>query len=80
MATDGTLVMLTKKPLVFIHFQPKNFLSISCPNITFQFQNRSSGCHTVNNASKQITLFAVLLHVSHVTATETSKRVSKLFL
>jgi hypothetical protein len=40
-----------------------------------------SGCHTVNNASKQIILFAVLLHVSRVTATETeAKRVSKQFL
>jgi hypothetical protein len=40
-----------------------------------------SGCHTVNNASKQIMLIAVLLHVSLVTATETeAKRVSKLFL
>jgi hypothetical protein len=40
-----------------------------------------SGCHTVNNASKQIMLFALLLHVSRVTATETeAKLVSKLFL
>jgi hypothetical protein len=47
----------------------------------FVLQRNLSGCHTVSIASKQIMLFAVLLHVSRVTATETeAKRHAKLFL
>jgi hypothetical protein len=51
-------------------------LAIAAP----QSERIKAGCHTVNNASKQIMLFAVLLHVSRVTATKIeAKRVPKLF-